>query len=180
MEQSEKLDTNCRQTETLKACPKCRKENSFLLFKTDYPLYPWRIQCRSCYYELSAFGTREFAIEAWNSEWRPWERIAELEAVIERDRTQFAEVVGRLKGVVRNYLWLTEGRGSYEWDDDRYRVEFYKAAHAWLEEVRVLEKLAQDLKDSPKTTEAVHAARVDKDKRIAELENALAELRNLK
>jgi hypothetical protein len=54
---------------------------------------------------------------------------------------------------------MQEGRGPYEWDDDRYRDEFHRAAtdlHAAIEPLRTL---ARDLTDCPPTQAEVDAAR---------------------
>lgn len=98
------------------------------------------------------------------------ERIAQLEAVIESDRTRIVDGVNKVNRVLDGYFWMTEGRGNYAWDDDRYRLEFGNAARAILKALESLRKIGADLKDCPKTTDEVVKARQDKDARIAELE----------
>ena len=68
----------------------------------------------------------------------PAERIAELETTIEADRTRIIDAVNGLDLVLNSRFWLTEGRGPYEWNDDRYREEFGDAARAVL---KALERL---------------------------------------
>jgi len=107
-------------------------------------------------------------------------RIAELEAVIESDRSKLADAVTQIHKVLDGKFWLTEGRGSYTWDDDRYRQEFHDAAVDLLAAIKSIEKLAADLSNSPKTSDAVHAARLDKDARISRLEAAILHLADLR
>lgn len=102
--------------------------------------------------------------------------VERLEAVIEADRSKMADIVTAVKQALDSRFWLTEGRGSYEWDDDRYRTEFRDAAIALLAALKPLEALAADLTNSPSTSKAVLQARMDKDKRIAELEAALEQI----
>jgi hypothetical protein len=87
------------------------------------------------------------------------DRIAELEAVIERDRTKVCDEVNVLKCVIRSREWLGEGRGPYGWDDDHWHQEFIETAREIRDALAGLEKLAADLSNSPKTHEAVVAAR---------------------
>lgn len=86
-------------------------------------------------------------------------RITELEAVIERDRTDVCDGVNVLKKVVQQREWLGEGRGPYEWDDDRWHAEFKATAAEIRGALSGLEKIAADLSNSPKTHEAVLLAR---------------------
>lgn len=102
------------------------------------------------------------------------QRIAGLQAVIEADRTRIIDGVNALEKALNGRFWLTEGRGSYEWNDDRYRQEFGDAARAVLKAVEPLRKIGADLTNCPPTTDEVLKARVDKDKRIAELERDVA------
>lgn len=104
------------------------------------------------------------------------ERIRALEAVIEADRTRIIDGVNTLEKVLRGRFWLTEGRGSYEWNDDRYRKEFGDAARAVLKAVEPLRKIGADLTNCPPTTDEVIAARRNKDARIEELERVLQRL----
>lgn len=87
-------------------------------------------------------------------------RVQELEAVIERDRTAIAEHITNLRKELESREWLTEGRGSYEWDDDRYRQEFLWAGQALRKAMEPLVKIAADLSNSPKTQEEVVRARM--------------------
>jgi hypothetical protein len=50
-------------------------------------------------------------------------RVAELEDALNRDRTELAAALGKIVDEVKGRVWIADGRGSYEWDDDRYRAE---------------------------------------------------------
>ena len=106
-------------------------------------------------------------------------KIAALEGAIERDRTIVADGVTALKKELDSRHWLTEGRGSYEWNDDKFREEFHAAGVALLSAMQPLVTLAADLSNSPRTTEAVMEARKSLDRIRAEAgrERAVRELR---
>jgi hypothetical protein len=89
-------------------------------------------------------------------------RVKELEAVLEHDRTAICDGVNKLKSEIRSRSWLTGGRGSYAWDDDRYRQEFLAAGEAILRALAPLEKIAYELSNCPKTQAEVIAARKGK------------------
>jgi Lar family restriction alleviation protein len=80
-------------------------------------------------------------------------------AANERDRSNLALIVHNLDEEIRGRMWLTEGRGSYEWDDDRYRQEFEWAVEAILAKIEPLRKIVADLKNCPTTQAEVDAAR---------------------
>jgi hypothetical protein len=85
----------------------------------------------------------------------------EVKAVIERERTSVCVAVRALEEEVKSRSWLQEGRGCYEWNDDRYREEFGYAADAIKERIEPLRKIGTDLSNSPTTTEAAIEARRD-------------------
>lgn len=89
------------------------------------------------------------------------QRIAVLEGVIERDRSTLAGFVTALNKEFDSRFWLTEGRGSYEWNDDRYRQEFHDAVLGIKKILEPIARMAADLTNSPKTTAEVVAARRD-------------------
>lgn len=82
-----------------------------------------------------------------------------LQAVIERDRTKVADIVMGMHREIAGRQNLCEGRGSYEWDDDRYRQEFGAALEALRGALTRLAPIAADWSDSPKTDAEVQAAR---------------------
>lgn len=42
---------------------------------------------------------------------------------LDRDRTGLSTALAAIRIVVEGRTWLLEGRGPYEWDDDRYKEE---------------------------------------------------------
>lgn len=102
---------------------------------------------------------------------------AKLRAIIERDRTKIAECTTAIKKALQGYEWLIEGRGSYEWDDDRWHEEFAHASQNIKAELEPLVRLAADHSNSPTTWAAIEEAR----RNVADKVNqaVLAELRTL-
>lgn len=85
--------------------------------------------------------------------------VERLMHVIDRDRYVVAHCVGAIEQQIRSREWLTEGRGPYEWDDDRYREEFAEAIQAIRDEVKPLAIVAWDKNDCTRIEERVNAAR---------------------
>lgn len=97
---------------------------------------------------------------------------AELDAAqgaIESDRTKLAGILTALDRCLGSRFWLTEGRGSYEWDDDRYREEFKFAVGEILEALKPLRSMAADWSNSPRTAVEIAAARVDLLQKVQQL-----------
>jgi hypothetical protein len=82
-----------------------------------------------------------------------------LSHVIERDRTEVATIFGKIKKALGQYEWLRLGRGSYEYDDDRWKDEFGLAFDAVLAAAEPLRDIAANRADSPMTTREVNEAR---------------------
>lgn len=82
-----------------------------------------------------------------------------LRAVLERDRTKVAEHVTAIKKELQSFSWLKEGRGSYEWNDDRWHQEFDIACQAIWESIAPLERIGADWTNCPKTWVEVKSAR---------------------
>jgi hypothetical protein len=80
-------------------------------------------------------------------------------AANERDRTKLHQIVCQIDEEITGRMWLIEGRGPYEWDDDKYRQEFGWGIHALQEKLEPLRKIAGDLKDCPTTQAAVEVAK---------------------
>lgn len=49
--------------------------------------------------------------------------VARLKALIERDKTGLALGLNKIQRIAKSFDWICEGRGPYEYDDDRYRME---------------------------------------------------------
>lgn len=97
------------------------------------------------------------------SGWPPAARqyVERLQAIIERDRTEVARGLRAVKEAIRGHEWLRLGRGSYEYDDDRWKDEFGEALDAIEQAMEPLRSVASNLNDSPVEAEAVAAARAD-------------------
>ena len=78
---------------------------------------------------------------------------------LERDRTRVAECVTRLRHTLENYQWLMDGRGSYEWDDDRWHQEFRTACELLQKDLKPMADIAADWSNCPKKWEDVLEAR---------------------
>ncbi len=85
--------------------------------------------------------------------------VEELRHMLDRDRYIVAIALGHIRKALDGHRWLLEGRGPYEWDDDRYRGEFA----AWVRGIEattgLLAKLARDHGDCTTDTAKVQAAR---------------------
>lgn len=103
------------------------------------------------------------------------QKYLEISHQLEFDRTAVADAVTAVKKELTSRSWLTQGRGPYEWDDDRYREEFSAAGEAILKALEPLEKIAQDWKQCPQTGKGVAAARVDLKRQLELRERALSE-----
>ena len=79
--------------------------------------------------------------------------------LIERDRSKLADGLAKLWQVLDSREWLGEGRGPYEWDDDRYRDEFTATAAEIRQAVQGLHEVARDWTGCPKTSAEIAAAR---------------------
>lgn len=118
------------------------------------------------------------------------EKVKALSHQLESDRTQVAECITKANNAIGGREWLEEGRGPYEWDDDRWHAEFAAAANEIKESLAPLTAMATNWKDCPMKGEEVAQARVDlqrqvkalraevaaKDARVAKLEAALLEI----
>lgn len=100
-----------------------------------------------CAQDVAAFATAHAAREK--------ER---LEAVIERDRCAVADAMNKIRKTLMAREWLRLGRGSYSWNDDRWRDEFAAAWQEIWDATEALVKIAADKSDSPVTLAAALAA----------------------
>jgi hypothetical protein len=86
------------------------------------------------------------------------ERDAAL-AANELDRRNLHGIVSQIEAEITGRMWLIEGRGSYEWDDDKYRQEFGWAVHAIQKKLELLRKITRDLTNSPTKESGVERVR---------------------
>ena len=82
-----------------------------------------------------------------------------LQSVNERDRSQVADVFNAIMEAIRRREWLRLGRGSYEYDDDRWRGEFSEAIDEVIEATKPLQRIAADRSDCPTDSKKIAAAR---------------------
>ena len=110
---------------------------------------------------------------------------------LEADRSAVSDGVTAITKAINSRFWLTEGRGSYEWDDERYRDEFGAAVKEIQAALEPLARIAMDWAGCPRNSDEVAQARIDlkavvetlkwaikaKDKQLAEFSDALMETR---
>ena len=78
----------------------------------------WKV-CQNC--ENAEKGTKEEKeLRAEN---------VRLRAALHRDRTGLAGALDAVRREVDGRAWILDGRGNYEWDDERYRAEAGYALH---------------------------------------------------
>ena len=87
------------------------------------------------------------------------DEIKRLKAVNEHDRSQVAETFTAIMEAIRRREWLRLGRGSYEYDDDRWRGEFSQAIDEVIEAAKPLQRIAADWSDCPTDPQEIAAAR---------------------
>lgn len=146
----------------LYACRECKEELSYKFPADDQPCpmcggkIAW-VESLDQLYEMDAVDVATEALRAQLAE--RGKTIERLQAVNERDRTQVAIGVNAVTEAIRKREWLRLGRGSYEWNDDRWMDEFGHAIdeiHAALNELR---KVSLDHSDCPVSREDVLKAR---------------------
>lgn len=77
----------------------------------------------------------------------------------ERDRTVVARCVTAFDRAVAARGWLTQGRGPYEWDDDRFYAEFGHAIDEFRKALEPLRRIAIDMTNVPKDDSGVDGAK---------------------
>jgi len=82
-------------------------------------------------------------------------------AANERDRSIVSEVRTTFKAALARRSWLLDGRGSYEWDDDRWQGEFSEAIRELGSAIDPLDKIGIDWSLCPTNPDEVAAARID-------------------
>src|SRR5690348_17063531 len=79
-------------------------------------------------------------------------KLKELGEQLEYDRTAVADAITAAKKAIDSRDWLGgEGRGSYEWNDDRYRAEFGAAVKEIRKALEPLAKIAADWNGCPRS-----------------------------
>lgn len=127
--------------------------------------------------ENGSRNTSEWWVERQRAE-AAEKALASIGEQLEHDRSLVADYLTKVKAEIAGRDWLNdEGRGSYEWDDDRYKHEFGFAVEAIKAAFAPMEKVAADWSGCPKNAAEIAKARIDLQCRVAELEQALAEAR---
>lgn len=85
--------------------------------------------------------------------------IAALRRMLERDRSAVALGINALNAALDSRRWLSEGRGSYAWNDDRYQSEFGEAINEIDAALRPLRAIAADWSGCPTDPAEIAAAR---------------------
>ena len=88
-------------------------------------------------------------------------RAERAEAALERDRTAVITACNKVCEEMAGRAWLLEGRGPYEWDDDRYRQEFSTALRAIEAPIEALRKIGRDWSNCPSDPQSISDARED-------------------
>jgi multidrug resistance efflux pump len=109
-------------------------------------------------------AARIAALESESAQYREAAEKAEkecerLRGVIERDRSLAATVFGSFQRAASAHGWIIESRGSYEYDDDRYRREFADAMHTMERAIEPLRRLVADWSDCSTTIDEIRKAR---------------------
>ena len=68
------------------------------------------------------------------------DRMAQLHDMLHTDQTGLAAGLENVLRTVAGFRWVTEGRGCYEWDDERYRDEM----RSMLDQVQAAARAAVD------------------------------------
>lgn len=125
-------------------------------------------QCSCCGWPFYGPDQDAQAIEWWNTRASTTAQnradvveaeVQRLMHVIDRDRYVVAACLGQINAAIDGRVWLLEGRGPYEWDDDRYREEFGDALKSIREAAQPLSIVAWDKSDCTRIEERVKAAR---------------------
>jgi hypothetical protein len=86
--------------------------------------------------------------------------VQRLRHVLERDRTAVADGLSAIKSAIGGRAWLRESRGSYRYDDERWKSEFGAALDEIEAALEPLRKVAGDWSDCPTApVEIAHARR---------------------
>lgn len=84
--------------------------------------------------------------------------VARLNQALDNDHAQLSSALLKIRVHAKGFTWITEGRGSYEWDDDRYREEAGNALRPiieWAEEAYGRDAtVISALRDTDKETQA--------------------------
>lgn len=106
------------------------------------------------------------------------ERDAARDA-LEHDRSAMITAVNQFNDAFARRSWLLTSRGSYEWDDDRYREEFRGAYDELALPIEKLREMGKDWSNCPTDHDAIMQARIDWKSRAEKAEASLAEMQKV-
>lgn len=89
--------------------------------------------------------------------------VRKMSYAIERDRSNLAAGIQKMKAVIESRSWLEHDRGSYEYDDDKYQLEFRDALRELRAELDALSQIASDWTHCPLDPEGAREARLPQD-----------------
>tara|TARA_R110002096_G_scaffold172484_10_gene346218 strand:+ start:1074 stop:1487 length:414 start_codon:yes stop_codon:yes gene_type:complete len=118
-----------------------------------------------CLHRFDANCTTEQFVKLVEDSEREFEatktKLIDAKKANEVDRTKITDVFNNTKQAMKSYEWLRLGRGSYEYDDDRWKDEFGRAFDDIMEAIEPLRLIAGDLTNCPETQkEAIEARQV--------------------
>lgn len=97
-------------------------------------------------------------------------------AALEHDRSLVCDQYREIETVIQGYAWVLEGRGSYAWDDDKYRDEFKNVSSALSAALEPVKAVVKDWSNCPTDHQEITEARRDVE---AERDAALARVEEL-
>jgi len=71
--------------------------------------------------------------------------VERLKDVLHRDQTELAGAMDLIRVTAEGYGWVAVSRGSYEWDDDEYRLEMKRMVHTIIDMSRKALNASGDL-----------------------------------
>lgn len=138
----------------------------------------WAIWCSSRTTLLSAVGVRCGKCDATitvagcacgsNFPVTATDPLRDARIANERDRTVVARCLNAFDRAVSARGWLTQGRGPYEWDDDRFYAEFGHALDEFRKAVEPLRRIGIDMTNVPKDDAGVAEGKAAATRLIAE------------
>lgn len=82
-------------------------------------------------------------------------------AALERDRSFVCDQYREIETIINGYEWTLSGRGSYAWDDDKYRDEFKNVSFALSAALEPLKSVIGDWSNCPTDHQEINEARRD-------------------
>ena len=104
-------------------------------------------------------------------------QVEELTQAIEHDRTSLCSPLESMRKALESREWLRLGRGSYEWNDDRWRDEFAEACNEIYAAIEPLQKVASDWTHCSRDGKLVESARINWKARAESAQDELAAAR---